>query len=129
MAIEVDDRTVPPAPSSLEDYAHRQLGFFEALRRLGIPSDDIFVAFYNGGELFTTVKQPGRTFNASISEGVKVDHVAYLKVWKEVAAWWNARDDVERQKLWEKNRPPSVQLVVALKMKGFTIMTKDGDGE
>ena len=45
------------APASLEEYAEKQLSTFEALRRLGFPADDIYVSFYNDGELFTELHQ------------------------------------------------------------------------
>lgn len=119
---------VSPERGAMQIFCERQLAIFEALRRLGIPSDDIYVAFYNGGELFTEVRQGDLRFYISISQGQKLDGRAYEVLWVEKTKDWNEGPEDLRQEIYFKNLPPGfgVSLIMGLKDKGFVIDTKSG---
>jgi len=109
----------------LKAYARQQLAVFEAFRKLGFPSDDIYVAFYNGGELFTTLKQGGKEFNVTISKGEKVDAEAYQKVWLAESERWNtSMTNKERDEIYfgEFTEVKLAELAVVLLAKGFVFV-------
>ena len=108
----------------LRALARRQIAHFEALRKLGFPSDEIFVAFYNGGELFTTLRERGKEFNITISKGEKIDAQAYQPVYEEVATAWNTTmTKKEREEIYfgEFTEMKLAELALVLKMKGFDV--------
>lgn len=112
----------------LKSYAHRQLAFFEALRRLGFTADEIFVAFYNNGELFTLVRQDKIEFNISISLGEKIDAEAYREIWNSEGERWNGpMSEAERDELYRKEFSVErlVELAFALKAKGMDLRAKE----
>lgn len=109
---------------TLKKLARVQLAVFEALRRLGFKADDIFVAFYNGGELFTELHQGEQRFRITISRGTVIDSKAYKTLWEVEAERWNkSMTDAERMKIYRKEFSVEklLDLTDTLKHHGFVV--------
>ncbi len=108
----------------LKKLAHRQLAYFEALRKLGYSSDDIYV-YFQGGELFTQLHQGEKRFNITVSRGVTVNPDEYQVFWKKQCVRWNTvMKEAERMKIYRAEFPTSTKLLsltTALIDKGFTV--------
>lgn len=105
-------------------YVRAQLAIFEAFRRLGFSPDDIYVAFYNKSELFTTVRQGSIDFNISISHGKQIDQKAYAEIWLVEAARWNSEmTDKERSEIFRSEFSESklMELILTVKAKGMVL--------
>lgn len=62
----------------------KQLASFEALRRLKFRADDIYVAFYNGGEVFTELRSPGEPhFRMNFPDESRVNVAEYAAEWEK----------------------------------------------
>lgn len=81
----------------LESYAHEQLVLWETLRVLGFHVDDIYAAFYNDGELFTTLRSGDKEWHLSISRGKKIEIEPYVTIYTAECHWWNTTDDEARK--------------------------------
>lgn len=103
----------------------KQLASFEALRRMKFSADDIYVAFYNRGEVFTELRSPGQPhFKMSFPGEPRVKIELYASEWQEACAWWNADStlDSERREVFETGfGGNAVPLVTALLAKGIRI--------
>ncbi|OHD23154.1 MAG: hypothetical protein A2Y38_19940 [Spirochaetes bacterium GWB1_59_5] len=104
----------------------KQLATFEALRRLKFSSDDIYVAFYNNGEVFTELRPPGEPhFRMNFTGEPRVKIEDYAREWQEACTWWNSpdTDDSDRREIFEREfgGGHAVALVLALKDKGIRV--------
>lgn len=112
------------AEDVLLGYVHEQLALWEALRKLGFSADDIYAAFYNGGELFTTLRVQGKEWNVSISAGRKVsDAEEYIRLYTKKCEWWNTAPDAEKRVVFNKHMPVDkmVSVAMSLREKDITI--------
>lgn len=107
----------------LLEYAHIQLSYWNALRRMGFDADDIYAAFYNGGELFTTLKVGGKEWSASISEGIKISADLYVPVYTAACEMYNTAPDAKRDEIFQKYMPVEkmIQMAISLRAKGIVI--------
>ena len=102
-----------------------QLAVFEALRRLGFTSDEIY-AGYNNGQPVTVLKAQGKQFVLNYPKAVDVPQTAeeYVAGWQEACEAWNSKmDNTERTRIFEERFlvvGEAVQLLEALSRKGFT---------
>lgn len=110
--------------TTLVEYAHEQLAIWEALRRFGFPADDIYAAFYNGGELFTTLRASSKEWNVSISQTKKVDSELYLPVYTAECEMWNGtQDESKRRQIFQEHMPVErmIQMAISLRAKDILI--------
>jgi hypothetical protein len=107
----------------LVEYAHEQLSFWAALRKLGFAADDIFAAFYNGGELFTTLRTQGKEWHVSVSRGTKVHEDDYIPIYTAECDRWNAAAEAERRQIFDVHMPveKTIQVAISVRAKGFDI--------
>jgi len=115
--IKKDSRT------TLLEYAHEQLAVWEALRKLGFPSDDIYAAFYNGNELFTTLKVGDKEWNGSISRGKKIPPEPYIALYTAECERWNQTTEGERRRIFDAYMPVEkmINIAVGVRCKGIDI--------
>lgn len=106
-------------PSLLTDEVlMKGLATFEALRRLGFESDDIYYAMTPGfqGDYFVVqLKTQGKEFTITVGE---VDRTTWVERWTDAGNWWNNATDTEMDYVWQRWRPPN-ELIAALLAKGF----------
>ena len=107
----------------LLEYAHVQLAYWNALRRMGFDADDIYAAFYNGGELFTTLKVGGKEWSASISEGIKISAEPNVSIYTFECQMYNAAPNDKRDEIFRKYMPVEkmIQMAISLRAKGIVI--------
>jgi hypothetical protein len=108
----------------LHNYAREQLAIWDALRRLGFAADDIYAAFYNGNELFTTLKAGGKEWNISISNGRKLEPERYISLYTAKCEWWNKESSKEeRREIFEKYMPVEkmISMAMSIRAKGIDI--------
>jgi len=79
----------------------RQLALFEALRRIGFTSDEIFTG-YNSGRPVTVIRAEGKQFVMCMEGSCTVeDENEYILGWREAAEWWNGKaTDRERMAIY-----------------------------
>jgi hypothetical protein len=75
----------------IETLVRKQLALFTALRSLGFTNEQIFVAFYNGGEVFTELRADDRVFRVGFPGSPKVVATEYVKAWEAACEEWNTR--------------------------------------
>lgn len=97
----------------------RQLAYWEALRRLGFPADEIYVAFH-GDRLFTELHTAGGVFRIEVAYGVK-DRKGYEAAWRAACDAWNGgMPESERRRIYEGlGHGWAAGLVTALLRKGI----------
>jgi hypothetical protein len=107
----------------LLSYAHEQLAIWEVLHRFGFLADDIYAAFYNDGELFTTLKVDGKEWNAGISHTRKVPPDQYIPIYTAECERWNSTSEGERRTIFDKYMSPSrmIQIAISIKAKDIFI--------
>jgi len=103
--------------SQLVWYAHDQLAFWEALRRFGFSADDIYAAFYNADELFTTLKVGDKEWNVSISQGRKVPTDEYVRIYTKKCEWWNTAPNAEKRVVFERHMPVEKMTSIAMSLR------------
>jgi hypothetical protein len=107
----------------LVEYAHEQLAIWEALRRFGFPADDIYAAFYNGNELFTTLRADGKEWNVSISHTRKVSPGVYIPVYTAECERWNAaKEEDGRREIFTKYMPVPRMIQIAMSLRSKDIL-------
>lgn len=108
---------------ALLEYAHEQLAVWEALRKLGFQADDIYAAFYNDGELFTTLKAGGKEWNYSVSHTQKVSSDLYIPLYTAECERWNTTTQEERRKIFMKHMPVDkmIQIAISIRIKDIEI--------
>lgn len=111
------------AKRTLLDYAHEQLAIWEALRKLGFQADDIYAAFYNGNELFTTLKAGDKEWNGSISRGQKIPAEPYIALYTAECDRWNKTTPEARREIFDRHMPVEkmIDVAIGLRMKGIDI--------
>ena len=100
---------------------------FEAFRRLGFRSDDIFFAHDDEGQIGIVLRWAhGKGFTVYVGE-TKLSHGAFREHWTAAADAWNTGSDDMLERLWERSKirekcgPP----VAALMKKGVRIPDPD----
>ncbi len=95
----------------------RQLAVFEALRRIGFTSEELFVS-YNGGVPVTLIRVGDKQFAVS-TEGpcAPQSEPEYIEGWMKAAEWWNTTAaEGERMPLYHKyiSHGTMLNLILAL---------------
>jgi hypothetical protein len=108
---------------TLLDYAHEQLAIWEALRKLGFLADDIYAAFYNGNELFTTLRIGDKEWNGSISRGRKISPEPYIAIYTAECERWNKTTEAERRQIFDAHMTVEkmVDIAIGVRLKGIDI--------
>lgn len=106
-----------------------QLALFEALRRLGFTSDELFTG-YNKGNPVTVILAEGKQFVVSVEGGLccDLDENEYFLGWREAAEWWN--DEATRAEQLtiyraHVNEDKLAALILALAAKGMPLRDRD----
>jgi hypothetical protein len=109
----------------LEQYLLEALSYFEAFRRLGFRSDDIYLAI--GGREAPVIVQivlqaQGKSFSCNVAV-VPKSRDEVQAAWKMAAEIWNTAAEEERKMVWRKSHVlrNSVDFLAALISKGFSI--------
>lgn len=107
-------------PSSLltDEVFMRGLATFEALRRLGFASDDIYYAMtpdFQGDYFIIILKTQDKEFVITVGE---TDRDTFVDRWANAGIWWNNASVDEMDYVWQRWRPPNA-LIAALLAKGF----------
>jgi selenocysteine lyase/cysteine desulfurase len=108
----------------IETLVRKQLALFTALRSLGFTNEQIFVAFYNGGEVFTELRADDRVFRANFPGSPKVVTAEYVKAWEAACEEWNARLTAdERHKIFTTymTHDALFALAASIARKGITV--------
>jgi hypothetical protein len=97
---------------------------FEALRRAGFASDDIYVIGDAGenGEVVVQLRAQGKEFNVVLGpSGMPVEE--FHAKWTQFCADVQTISEVELQEMWDSShaRRNVVQLVASLKVRGFRL--------
>jgi len=104
----------------------------EAFRKMGYPSEEIFIGFAgsnsNKGILVQVIlKSEGKQFacDVLVVKGVPTDKL--VETWKRSAHLWNTSSDSQKMKLWNTSivRKDSVGFVASLVLKGFAPKRKN----
>lgn len=105
------------------DYAHEQLAVWEAFRKLGFQADDIFAAFYNGNELFTTLRVGDKEWNGSISRGNKISPEPYIALYTAECEKWNKGTAEHRRRIFDAHMPVGkmIDVAIGVRLKGIDI--------
>ena len=105
----------------------KQLALFEAFRRLGFTSDEIFVG-YNGGNPVVVVRAQEKQFAVAVGDTgpQPTDEQQYQEEWVDAVAAWNGGmlTEVERQRLYREHvidAGKGMPLLEALFAKGFVL--------
>lgn len=109
------------AADKLTPVYRKHLAIFEALRRMGIQAEDIFVA-YNRGYPATVVRTQGKQFAISTDVIVSTSEDEYIADYQVAAEIWNTTMTAdERVALYhqELSSDQFFALVQALRKKGF----------
>ncbi|KKN98504.1 hypothetical protein LCGC14_0146150 [marine sediment metagenome] len=87
----------------LPEAMREALCVFEALRRLGVPSDDIFMA-RGSDELVTSVQKNGKELFAfrvgDFMSRDEMSNIEFNKLWERACNWWNTGPKIADQ--WYK---------------------------
>ena len=88
---------------ALAEVFERQLAIFEALRRIGFASKELFVS-YNAGVPVTLIRVEAKEFVISADGPCTPRHEdEYIAGWMEASTWWNERaTNEERMELYHK---------------------------
>ena len=104
------------------------LATFEAFRRLGIPSDDIFfrvgnVIGYGPNTLYVEAQQGERTFVVTIDRFLTESPEEIVAMGRAAGEAWNAAAEHETQTIIRNSKifRQGVQLVLAMVEKGFVL--------
>lgn len=102
---------------------HKQLAIFEALRRLGFASKEIYVSW--SGRPNTVLMEGDRSFTMSYPETAhSSDEAEWLEEWlREANRWNNEMTAADRDRLYRQHVSTEVLglLAIALKARGFRI--------
>jgi hypothetical protein len=100
------------------------LGIFEAFRKLGYKSDDIYFVSAIGGDHITVyimLKAEGKEFTCVVGpmEGSREE---IEKGWVHASNWWNTTTDSNRREVWLNSGvyKHKFDFLMALHAKGFT---------
>ena len=105
----------------------RQLAVFEALRRIGFTSEELFVS-YNSGVPVTLVRAGEKQFAIS-ADGpcAPQSETEYIEGWVKAAEWWNsgAAED-ERMPIYHQFITPGtlLNLILALDDAGMPLRSE-----
>ena len=108
----------PPTSLLTDEVLMKGLATFEALRRLGFESDDIYYAMtpdFQGDYFVVQLKTQGKVFTITVGE---VDRATWVDRWTDAGNWWNNATDTEMDYVWQRWHPPN-ELIAALLAKGF----------
>lgn len=102
----------------------KQLATFEALRRLGFDSCDIFVS-YNHGNVLTVLMTQSKRFNIEFPDSeVPTSEDEYVLQYKKMAERWNSEmSETERDQIYRTvyTADSLAAVAVALVAKGISI--------
>ena len=112
--------SVQKNPSTLmtDEVLMRGLATFEALRRLGFASDDIYYTMTppSQGDFFVIIlKTQSKQFVVTVGE---TDRDTFVERWIDAGRWWNNASSAEMDFVWQRWRPPE-EIVLALLARGF----------
>lgn len=109
-------------PATLDRILNEAVAAHEAFRKLGFPSDDIFMCKDAANVLAVVLKSQGKEFILTVGEVDEPDHVWQAR-WTEKATWWNTAPDAEKLPVYAESavRRNAELLVGCLLQKGFVI--------
>lgn len=85
--------------SKLRQLVNKQLATFQALRKCGFDSDDIYLRI-DGRKVFTELRpslHPNLTFRIDYPGAPDVDAQEYIRMWQAAAEWWNREATLEQR--------------------------------
>jgi hypothetical protein len=117
--IEVLDRS-----KEVSEVIREALCLHEAFRRLGFPSEDIYVLGPQAGRIGVAVQKTGKSFAVEVGQQCHLSDEAFEKLWDRAVVWFNeeASED-ELQEMWENSKvlKNSTLLVSELQARGFPL--------
>lgn len=104
----------------------RQLALYEAFRRLGFLSEEIFFS-YNKARPIVVVRADGKQFVARVQSPAPATEQQYIKAWEAAADEWNGpMAEAERQRIFRQHimeAGVSLPLLTGLLAAGFELGT------
>lgn len=110
----------PPGLPSIRE----ALAMHEALRRLGFPSEAIYLHLPDVSQVRVVLQHEGRTFAYDAGNRGELSRAEYARQWEEAAAWWNAEGSTaEKEAIYAGSGiyNQAVRLIRVLRQKGFSL--------
>lgn len=113
--------TIPPLFSEA-------LALFEAYRRLGFSSDEIFVVHARNGDVFVGVRSQGKEADTRVGK-TDLSREKFRAHWEFWAEWLQRAPEVELQRMWEASlaKRAGRTIVEGLLAYGFKLRSAESE--